>query len=827
MKINLFFIMVMSLLLYQISFSNILVPLETSFLSEKDKSFIAHPSGEYFCFVPENIRELLVVLHDDNDSLIQSLKSGMHVIPQTLMNEIIHTAFEKLDMQKSSLYHDDYQEAIHLLKAYQYALDSGDASFFPDTRNGCKVFCNLLVRCSLTAGNLVIEKNGSFGGSLNIHEDLNVGGDVTISGNEIVAGNLIVGGIIEDNFIVGCNINILTNPSTALCGNITKGAAQERFIHNFGAGNDTSNFYAGINAGSFTATAVTGRNTGVGSNSLNSLLAGVDNTAFGANALRNNTDGSANTAVGVNALLQNEVGLRNVAVGLSALGTNAAGVNNIAIGASALVNNFSGSSNTAVGDQALAANNSSSANIAIGNNALLIKQAGDQNIALGVSSLSNMSAGTNNIAIGNSSGTAFTGGEVDNIIIGNPGVLGDSGAIRIGTAATHTTCFVQGIAGNGPFAETVSIDPATGQLGVGGGGACICTCNLTLTTNPSTALCGNIIKGTDRFMHNFGAGIDTSNVYAGINAGNFTASAIIGRNSGFGVNALNGLTSGANNTAVGFEALRDTNTGSGNTAVGVLALPSNTTGFFNTAMGLQALFSNTSGARNSAFGIAALLNNDSGVDNTAVGNGALSGNDTGINNVAIGTAAGQVITSGSNNIIIGTGADVTGSATRENGILLQTRTTAVGGTGLTADDQIRIGFGTTASTTCFIDGIAGAGPFANTVTINPATGQLGGLASSKRYKENVKPLQHEQQKLLQLNPVSFTYKSDPGHTQWYGFIAEEVEMVYPEIVVRNSQGEVESINYNCLPALIIKQMQMLQDKVEELQNRIRELEKSN
>jgi len=87
--------------------------------------------------------------------------------------------------------------------------------------------------------------------------------------------------------------------------------------------------------------------------------------------------------------------------------------------------------------------------------------------------------------------------------------------------------------------------------------------NVVLTANPSTSTTGNILKGSNSFIHNFG----TSNTFVGESAGNFTMSGS-GQNSAFGKNALTANTTGNNNTVVGFNALNACTTGSSNVAIG-------------------------------------------------------------------------------------------------------------------------------------------------------------------------------------------------------------------------------------------------------------------
>jgi len=70
-------------------------------------------------------------------------------------------------------------------------------------------------------------------------------------------------------------------------------------------------------------------------------------------------------------------------------------------------------------------------------------------------------------------------------------------------------------------------------------------------------------------------------------------------------------------------------------------------------------------------------------------------------------------------------------------------------------------------------------------------GQLGTQVSAARYKRDIQALGPRSERLAQLRPVSFRYKEDPQGTRQYGLIAEEVAQVYPELVTRNAQGEIE------------------------------------
>jgi hypothetical protein len=186
--------------------------------------------------------------------------------------------------------------------------------------------------------------------------------------------------------------------------------------------------------------------TAEGCNALQSLTTGVGNTGIGWYALFANTTKDYNTAVGAGALDLN-TGDSNTAAGAAALLLNTAGSQNVAVGTDALVFNDSGSDDTAIGFFALYANTTGGANTAIGGFAL-----------------SDNTAGFNNIALGFAAGDLLTTGD-DNIDIGNEGVAGEAGTVRIGTDGTQTRTFIASISGVAVSGTGVVVN-ASGQLGV-------------------------------------------------------------------------------------------------------------------------------------------------------------------------------------------------------------------------------------------------------------------------------------------------------------------------------------------------------------------------
>jgi len=132
-------------------------------------------------------------------------------------------------------------------------------------------------------------------------------------------------------------------------------------------------------------------------------------------------------------------------------------------------------------------------------------------------------------------------------------------------------------------------------------------------------------------------------------------------NTAIGAGALLSNTSGNANTASGNSALFYNTSGSFNTSIGAGALFYNTTGSENTASGRHALSLNTTGSKNTASGRNALYFNTTGIENTASGVGALFSNTTGNNNTAVGFNALSSNTTLSNISGLGNNAQVTAS----------------------------------------------------------------------------------------------------------------------------------------------------------------------
>jgi trimeric autotransporter adhesin len=258
-----------------------------------------------------------------------------------------------------------------------------------------------------------------------------------------------------------------------------------------------------------------------------------------------------------------------------------------------------------------------------------------------------------------------------------------------------------------------------------------------------------------------------------------------GNNTSEGTAALFSLTSGIDNTALGFKALYHNSTGSHNSAEGFGALFGNTGGNYNTASGDSALLTNTSGRYNTADGYSALYRNNTGISNTAIGVGALLNNTSGSSNTALGINAGTGVTTASGVICIGVG-------------------------------------GANVPNSCFIGNIYGkmAG-FGTAVYVNSG-GQLGTTNSSRRFKDDVKPMDKASEALLTLKPVTFHYKKevDPDRTPQFGLVAEEVEKVNRDLVIRDADGKPYTVRYEAVNAMLLNEFLKEHRKVEELKSTI-------
>jgi hypothetical protein len=92
--------------------------------------------------------------------------------------------------------------------------------------------------------------------------------------------------------------------------------------------------------------------------------------------------------------------------------------------------------------------------------------------------------------------------------------------------------------------------------------------------------------------------------------------------------------------------------------------------------------------------------------------------------------------------------------------------------------------------------------------------------SSRRFKRDIKPMNHASDALLALKPVTFCYNSDSTKTVQFGLIAEEVAQVDPNLVVRDKERKPYSVRYDRVNAMLLNEFLKQHNKVEEQDQRI-------
>ena len=240
-----------------------------------------------------------------------------------------------------------------------------------------------------------------------------------------------------------------------------------------------------------------------------------------------------------------------------------------------------------------------------------------------------------------------------------------------------------------------------------------------------------------------------------------------------------------------------------NTSLGVGSLQGHSTGIQQTAIGYKTLYSQPSGDENTAIGALALQQDTTGHDNTAVGGEALFNNTRGSANIALGRGAGFDQDLGNNNIYIG---DI--GVAGENNVIAVGRTPASG-----------INYEAT-----YVGGIHDA-VVTDRIVYVQSDGRLGTLASSRRYKEEIKPMNNVSEALFGLKPVTFRYKQqiDPVRKVSFGLIAEEVAEISPDLVSCDKEGKPQTVRYEAVNAMLLNEFLKEHREVQELKKQVEAL----
>ena len=335
-------------------------------------------------------------------------------------------------------------------------------------------------------------------------------------------------------------------------------------------------------------------------------------------------------------------------------------------------------------------------------------------------------------------------------------------------------------------------------------------------------------------------------------------------NTALGSGALSTNTSGADNTGLGYSALTALTTGSRNIGVGSFAGSSNSTGSDNIVIGYNIM-----GATGTNFNSNTIVGSGAGVgsganvfnNNSIFGFQGGSTITTGSNNLLYGYKAGNNLTTGSNNIVIGydidsptatnsntmtignlifaTGLDGTGTTLSTGsvgiGIAAPTNILHVTGTPATGTHTARIANtlgGTTQNNGLLIlagndTGVAASemitfqrpdATVIGSISQNAAATVAYNTSSDKRIKENITPTSFGLSDLVKINVSDFTFTSDPNKEKMTGFIAQDLNSIFPQAVTGNGDNGTSPlksgmtpwmIDYSKLTPLLVKSVQEL------------------
>ena len=371
------------------------------------------------------------------------------------------------------------------------------------------------------------------------------------------------------------------------------------------------------------------------------------------------------------------------------------------------------------------------------------------------------------------------------------------------------------------------------------------------------------------------------NLFLGMNAGKSIMTKVDTPNIGnfntfLGVNAGYENKKGRGNTAVGFRAggkLKDNHM---NSYMGMGAGAKLKAGNENTFIGAAAGAETGYGSRNTYLGMGAggNIGHGPGAKENPIKNNVFIGFQAGAkggrlgNNIFIGNKAGAKNRDGSGNIFIGHGAGET-NENLSDALIIENSTSKTplifgsfkedfvkinGKVGLQvihgnrlASDGFTIqsmGKKDTTSWRMHIDNTTGElklfstkfseanGPTKNVASINPMTGQFS-VISDQRYKMNVELLANSLSGILSLEAYKYHFDGQQEtEKKSIGFFAQSLKEVFPEVVTYSESTDVQFVNYDALAVIAIQAIQeqnkiidIQEDKIEDLEDRVKKLEK--
>jgi hypothetical protein len=93
-----------------------------------------------------------------------------------------------------------------------------------------------------------------------------------------------------------------------------------------------------------------------------------------------------------------------------------------------------------------------------------------------------------------------------------------------------------------------------------------------------------------------------------------------------------------------------------------------------------------------------------------------------------------------------------------------------------------------------------------------------GTSSDERIKTNIKTIENALEKTLLLRGVEYNdFRIEPDKKR-IGLIAQEVELIIPEVVGEGEMDKIKYISYGPLVGLLIEAIKQLNNKVNNLEN---------
>ena len=401
-------------------------------------------------------------------------------------------------------------------------------------------------------------------------------------------------------------------------------------------------------------------------------------------------------------------------------------------------------------------------------------------------------------------------------------LLGNTTSAITATAAGTTGQVLTGVTGSAPTWQAA----AGGSVTITGDSGSVSGSSLTLTGSTSGAVfTGSGTTLTESFNYLALPTTTSTNGLVSINGSAFMHNMNGGTFLGVGAGNLTSIPGTV--TAIGSGAASINTSSDGHiVAIGDNAMHANTAGGFGVYVGTNAGY-NPSGDFCTAVGYGALLGNaaGSGSYNTAIGFESLNIlNGSGSYNCAVGWQAGQFLVSGAINTLIGADAGLNYTGAESNNI-------NIGSRGVNAESNVlRIADGTGSGSqqlaAAYISGITGV-VVTGAAAIISSGNQLGVLASSKQFKDDVQDMGSDSSGILKLRPVTFVWNKDssPGlkdatDERQFGFIAEEAAEIMPSLIHYDAQGKPFSFKYNDMPAILLNELQKALKRIEVLEAKV-------